>query len=646
MVAKRWTVNLLWFAVAELIIGFAALLMLPVFERMPFYFVNLFDLIVKNRAILELLKFLFCSMVMILPTIVLGSLLPMATQICTRNYSELGNRVGTIYSVNTLGNIIGSFMAGFILIPATGIQHSIIISAALNVAVGCALFLISQPVIRLKYRMPISFASAAVGVTLCLWMANSPWDRMIITSGPAVYAQKYSEVKGDLRRVSISGAEEKLLYYKEGTDVTVSVKEWKSGTIVMAVDGKVDASNAGDMYTQMLLGHLPLLLKPDAKTALVIGLGGGITLSTAALYPLTWMDCVEIEPAVVEASEFFRKENRDVLRDPRVNMIINDGRNYLTVSPKKYDVIISEPSNLWLAGIANLFTLDFYEICKKRLNPDGVMCQWSHSYYMSPEDLKIVINTFKAAFPYTSIWFSIMGDILMIGSSKELVIDYLELAKRYNVAEVREDLLRLGMREPLALLSCYLLDEEGVERFVAGSRINSDNHPVLEFSVPRSMYVDISESNQRLLSSFRTREFPEMRNFDRQRVTGRASFWYHLGMAYDGKNLTEEAYRCYNKAISVDAKFSSAYVGLALDLYKENKVWEAMENLKKAIAIDPSGSEAYYNLAQMYQNQGLLDDARLNYEYAIKHSPQSDRYREKLSELLTLMKSRNSKVSP
>jgi spermidine synthase len=632
-ISKYKTANLIWFAVIELLIGIISILMLPLFQWMPLYFVNLFDSFVRNHAILEIIKFFVCALMMIIPTILLGSLFPMVTQICTRNYNELGKRVGTIYSVNTLGNIGGSFLAGFVLIPTIGIQHSIILAGIVNVIAGCAVILANQYP-KIAYRLTASFVSASICV-VCI-VAIPSWNEMAISSGSAVYAPMYAKLKGDERKTNIMGLGDKMLYYKEGTNATITVRERESGTRVMAVDGKVDASNTGDMYTQLLLGHLPLLLSKEPKSALVIGLGSGVTLSAVAQHEsIEKMDCVEIEPAVVESSEFFNNVNRNVLKDPRVNMIVNDGRNFLASTGRKYDAIISEPSNIWLAGIANLFSSDFYRICKQRLNPGGYMCQWSHIYYMFPEDVKTVVNTFRSEFPHVTVWFSTIGDILMIGSLEELKIDYLQLAKNFNIPGVHEDLQRLSVREPLALLSSYLLDEDAVARFTAGSRINSDNHPILEFSVPRSIYIDTSLSNWNMMSKFRIREFPDMSNFDEQRVKNRSSFWYNLGVAYDYKDMPIEAQKYFNKAISIDASFTPAYEGLGLSLYKENKVDEAINNLQKALTIDPMASEAYYNLAQIYQSQGFTDKAIFCYQSAIKLSPaNSSRYQKKLDEFL------------
>ncbi|MGB9596799.1 MAG: fused MFS/spermidine synthase, partial [Candidatus Poribacteria bacterium] len=643
LINKRKSVNLLWFAVVQLLIGFSAILLLPLFQSMPSYFVDLFahfvrdyvffGLRISSYTVFELVRFIVCFLMMILPTILLGSLFPMVTQIVTRDYSELGRKVGTVYSVNTLGNILGSFMAGFILIPTIGIQHSIILAGLLNILAGCGVIIVHQ-IPKLAYRSVISSASAIMGIITVI--AIPSWDEMIMSSGSAAYAPMYAKLNAQERKLNFKGVNEKLLFYKEGTDSTIAVKERESGTIVLTVDGKVDASNTGDMYTQLLLGHLPLLLSKEPKSALVIGLGSGVTLSAVAQYEVEQIDCVEIEPAVISASKFFNKVNKNVLDDPRVNLIVNDGRNFLNFTNRKYDVIISEPSNIWLAGIANLFSQDFYQICKKHLTPNGYICQWSHIYYMSPQDVKTVVNTFRSVFPHATVWFSTIGDILMIGSFNELVIDYLQLAKNYNIQGVNRDMQGLNVREPLAILSSYLLDEVAVAKFTSKARINSDNHPILEFSVPKSLYQDTSLSNWKLISQYKTRDFPQMTNFNEDRVMSRASFWYHLGVAYDFKEMPNEARQYYDKAINVDSVFVPAYIGMAVSLHKEGKTDSAIEYLKKAISIDPQASEAYYNLAQIYQSKGLEEEAIANYQLAIKLSPANkERYSKKLNELLS-----------
>ena len=191
-----------------------------------------------------------------------------------------------------------------------------------------------------------------------------------------------------------------LEYYKEGASSTVSVRRL-TGTTSLAIDGKIDASNAGDMLTQRLLGLLPVLApRPAPQDIAVIGLGSGVTVGSA-LAPGTVRraDVIEISPEVVEASRFFDRESGAPLSKPGVRLIVGDGRSHLLLTPQRYDVIISEPSNPWMAGVAALFTREFFEAARARLKPDGLLCQWAHTYDISPDDLQSIVRTFASVFP-------------------------------------------------------------------------------------------------------------------------------------------------------------------------------------------------------------------------------------------------------
>ena len=215
----------------------------------------------------------------------------------------------------------------------------------------------------------------AGGVAAVITFAVPEWDRDLITSGAYKYARQMSVA--DLESTLRAG---QLEYYKEGAAGTVSVRRL-AGSLSLAIDGKVDASNAGDMLTQRLLGLLPVLLHPEPRDALVIGLGSGVTADAVlASGEVRRVDIVEISPEVAEASAYFDRENHEVLKKPAVRLLIGDGRSHLRLSDAQYDVIISEPSNPWMAGVAALFTREFFEAARARLRSGGVFCQWAHTY--------------------------------------------------------------------------------------------------------------------------------------------------------------------------------------------------------------------------------------------------------------------------
>ena len=202
---------------------------------------------------------------------------------------------------------------------------------------------------------------------------------------------------------------------------------------------------------------------------LVIGLASGITLGSAGRHPIEHLDCVEISPEAVEASHYFDHINYNILSDPRVELIIEDGRNHLALTNRKYDVIISEPSNPWIAGISDLFTLEFFQSCRQRLNPEGVVCVWLHAYDIEDKTFRSVINTFHTVFPCCTIWESWAGvDYFLIGSPKKIMVDYGTLVKRLQDEGISNDLGRIQVRNAADFLSGFVMDERGVQEYVQG----------------------------------------------------------------------------------------------------------------------------------------------------------------------------------
>ena len=274
-----------------------------------------------------------------------GAAFPLALALVTGSEQPIAGRVGTIYAANTSAAVAGSLAAGFIAIPYFGLQHTLTIVSSLLVVDALIVILCAEP----------SFKARALGFILTLaaivqMIAASPWDRDLLASGAYKYASSVPQGL-DLDTALKAGT---LLYYREGAASTVSVKRL-TGTRSLVIDGKVDASSFGDMLTQKALAHLPLLLHPDPKEICIIGLGSGVTLGSALVHPISRADIVEISPEVVEAARYFADVNLNGLDDPRTHLIVGDGRSHLLLSSRKYDVIISEPSNPWVSGVSGLF---------------------------------------------------------------------------------------------------------------------------------------------------------------------------------------------------------------------------------------------------------------------------------------------------
>ena len=334
---------------------------------------------------------------------------------------------------------------------------------------------------------------AAVGIlagsVIAIAMFSLPeWDRDLITSGAYKYARQLSteNLESSLR----AG---RLEYYKEGAAGTVSVRR-VAGARSLAIDGKVDASNGADMLTQRLLGLLPTMLHAGPRDALVIGLGSGVTADAVlASDEVRHLDVVEISPEVVEASAYFVRENHDVLRKPAVRLLVGDGRSHLRLSARQYDVIVSEPSNPWMAGVSALFTREFFAAARARLQSGGIFCQWSHTYEIADTDLQSIVATFASVFPDGTMWLVGEGDLLLIGSVSPGIEERLSgVAARARIGSVPALLADVGVpasASPFVLLSLFAGGPRELAQFGNGAALQSDDRMALEFSAARAMHA-------------------------------------------------------------------------------------------------------------------------------------------------------------
>jgi hypothetical protein len=271
----------------------------------------------------------------------------------------------------------------------------------------------------------------------------------------------------------------KALCYKEGAAATVSVRRL-AGRLALAIDGKVDASNAGDRLTQRLLGILPILIHGHADQLCVIGLGSGVTVASAIATGLVrHADVVEISPEVVAASALFSNENGSVLASPRVRLIVGDGRSHLQLSTRRYNVIVSEPSNPWMAGVAALFTREFFEAARLKLGPGGILCQWAHLYDMSDADLRSIVRTFASVFPQTTMWRVGDGDLLLIGTTANDIESQLanvaERLRQKSATAVLGDVAIQPATAPFPLLSLFAGRPPEVARYGDAAAIQTDD---------------------------------------------------------------------------------------------------------------------------------------------------------------------------
>jgi spermidine synthase len=285
----------------------------------------------------------------------------------------------------------------------------------------------------------------------------------------------------------------------------------------------------------------------------------------------------------------------------RVKLAIADGRNFLLASGKLYDVIISEPSNPWMKGIGNLFSLEFYKLAARRLGPNGIMCQWIQRYNLSPEDLKMVVKTFRSVFPHTTIWDTLLGDLLLIGSQQPIVLEYERLEWIYNsLSDFRGEMAGLGFRSPLALLADFVLGEEDAARYSRHARLNTDNLPLLEFSAPQSLYVETVDLNRRIMREFKEQECPPINGLPAGTFHS-PKFRRYLGLAFVAKGMSDEALLQFDEALRLDPLDVDSLLERGRLRLRLGSVLKAEADFNAALQLDPGRVEAQEALAQLYR---------------------------------------------
>lgn len=482
----------LFFCVTEFAIFFFVLVLLYMADWLPFLFIDLFKWVKPSFVNTELITFIVVITVVFIPSLFMGATFPIFNRIFVTRTDNIGGGIGNVYSANTVGGIFGALIAGFYYIPTYGIQKTILFTAGINLFIGIAVA-VQSPFLKEHSKSIMVIIFGFLFAFYSIWVPK--WNNKILNMGVYVYAEwyKYADKNFGLQFDRIAD-ERELIFFEEGKGSTVAVT--KTDEISLQINGKTDAGTTrDDMITQTMLSVLPLLLHKGPERALIIGLGSGVSLGAAENFYLKEIDCVEILPAVVRANKYFKSINKNALDDPRIKLLIRDGRHHLELTDKKYDVIVSEPSNPWIKGMSNLFTEEFFSIARERLDEGGIMAQWLQIYSLSEDGLKIILNTFKSIFPHSSVWYFGGEDLIIVGST-EKIINYEERLKRiYHNPELLTDLKGLEFDDYEKLINARLLDERKVKKFTEMARINRDDHPIIEFEMPKYIYRPTANDN-------------------------------------------------------------------------------------------------------------------------------------------------------
>jgi predicted membrane-bound spermidine synthase len=417
-----------------------------------------------------------------IPAALIGGVLPLLIR-AGSNGSAMGKQVGRLLTWNTIGAVGGVLLTGFVLMPQLGLRNAFLF-LALGLAVAAVIASYranAQPLV-----MSAGFTSMLLFTFMCV--GNDSW-RNVMSSG--VFRARETEVSADA--LTLRKKHTKTHFYEDAPDATVSIEQGDGigapADVGLRINGKTDASSRYDMSTQLLIGHIPLAANPDAKEVFILGLGSGVTGGAILGHPVDHLTIAENCEPIVRAARYFAPWNRGVLTNPLTRIVCEDARTLLKLSPKKYDVIITQPSNPWMAGVGSVFSQEYYELGKSRLNEGGIMAQWFHVYDMHDGIVALVLRTFASVFPHMEIWDSGSGDLILLGGTKPWQSNPDVYQRLFAREAVKKDFESIGIQSPQALWARQLASQETAFAIPGAGPIQTDLFPVLEYEAPRAFYI-------------------------------------------------------------------------------------------------------------------------------------------------------------
>ena len=597
-------------------------------------------------AMLTVERFGIALAVMLVPATLIGATFPLVGRAGIVDLQHMGRRVGAVYASNTLGNVAGALLPGFLLLNWFGLQQGILLMAALNACLGLA-FLTSRLTGggHLRWTVP----AAAVGTLVIL--AHVPLDFQFPT-----------ENERPTNRV---------LFYRDGPSATTKVTfNPDTGEKVMAIDGIVIGGNTFTEYKQLLLAHLPKLLRDDVSTELSVGLGSGILVGESIRHQgVQAITCVEIEPSVVAGASLFARENHRVLSNPRVRVVIDDIANYLRITSHRYRVISAdEKTALEYASNGFSYSREYYGLLRRHLAPGGILIQWVPAN-LPPRQYTMVLKTFVDSFPHVLMGYFMPAlresgyNTILIGSDEKISLDITRIGRAMRSEPgAFAGLARYGLTTPESVMAQFVADGEHIREAVRDAPENTLVHPRYEFYSPWDYAVPLKQriganidfivnlrraaipdllatlkvhdqqetrrlsralaAEQAYLTGYRTSLSPGavsgaeiVRQYDKALALApwnenlRARIFLHYSqIAASQTNTGVKAY-LMERAISVYGKSAMGQVDYSLLLSKLHQPERALAAARSAVVLDPNLPAARRTLADLLLKAGKQAEA-------------------------------------
>lgn len=462
-----------------------------------------------------------------------GMTLPLLTLALLRQ-GQGEKAIGQVYAFNTLGAIVGVLLTVHVLLPFLGLKLALATAAGVDLLLGILLLKRYAPSISSRVTPTLKATGVAAAGMICALLFVH-FDPLVLTS--SVYRYGRTSLADDAQ----------MLYIKDGKTATVAVYETPSGggekgTIrSIATNGKVDAGLAAtfdqkpmtDESTMVLLAALPMAMKQSYERVGVIGFGSGMTTHTLMGSPrIGTVDTVEIEPAMVEGARHFGPRVERAFTDPRSHIVIDDAKSYFSSSPKRYDLIISEPSNPWMGGTASLFSQEFYKFVPHQLSEDGLFVQWLQLYEIDPTLVSSVLRGMLANFNDVHAYLANESDLVLVASPRGKVPGLND--RVFSDPLLQADLKRVGVSDVRDLQDAFVMNKAALSAYVAHypARANSDFFPILQLKAPEARFRNASVD---VFGAFATAPWPVVRQLNGlpAREGGEAGDGAGLGLPID-----------------------------------------------------------------------------------------------------------------
>ncbi len=661
-----------WLIGTQLGAAISALLISQVLGNSQIFFSKLIQTLGDSFGTLMVMKSVFLFLFIFVPTFLFGAAFPLIGKIIVSSSEKVGQKIGTAYSLNTIGAVAGALAAGFLLIPLFGKEGSIRFLAIIQLifAGGMSLFLLKEmPAPKRKllwYGIPV-----ILGLALVIFFPT--WNRKMLAIGKyhrlAQFNFKainwFDALFGDAAQYNLDKAAE-LVYFGDGvggfTSVLKSQDPIGNSFFSLHNSGQPEASNQpGDMSIQTLLAHFPMLFHPEAQKVMVLGLASGITAGEVSLYPIEKVDIVEMNQQTIAASEFFKPWNNEILANPKARVIIQDARAHLALTSEKYDVIISEPSSHWIAGMAGLYTKDFFANVKDKLDSNGIFTQWLYAYQIDWPTFSMIGRTFAEIFPNSLlITTGLRGDYLLVGFKDKKLLSPEITAKNWQYAK-QSRIIKI----PNHRVFYHLFINENLPWLFGNGNINSDNLPLLEYAAPRLVQVydpEISKNMQEknwlefdskqiiseLTANIDTRmdlieyllqfdksfkgllQIAELSDVQKERYTKMLEAHAQKHLMYDYSFIDDEQIQkqvIYAQVVKVqeqlptfsDKVWANYHLGNLYDLM--NIKGAAAAYFQEVLKIDPNHVESLNNLGSILEDLGKTESAIKYYQAALTVNP-------------------------